>query len=163
MKIRTTLCGWAVCGLTLCGFTTAALSPMRANAGNDDPVRVVAALDTAYQQAVERNDWQSMDRILHPEFTLVLGNGTVITRAELIASARDKEVVYDKQQEVPGTQIVRVFGKDTATVTACLWIKYTRGSDHSMQDYKLWFTDTYVRTHDGWRYAFGQASLHMPL
>ena len=147
---------------TLFGLMIVALLLGPADAGTDDPARVVAALDTAYQQAVERNDWQAMDRILHPEFTLVLGNGTVITRAELIASARDKQVVYDKQEEMPGTQTVRVFGKDTATVTACLWIKYTRGSDHSLQDYKLWFTDTYVRTHDGWRYAFGQASLHLP-
>ncbi|MGH8236878.1 MAG: hypothetical protein ACREXP_07615 [Steroidobacteraceae bacterium] len=29
-------------------------------------------------------------------------------------------------------------------------------------EYKLWFTDTYVRTRDGWRYAFGQASLPLP-
>jgi ketosteroid isomerase-like protein len=145
-----------------CALTSAALLLARAFAGQDDPARVLAALDTAYQQAVERNDWQAMDRILHPDFTLVLGNGTVITRAELIASAHDRQVVYDKQEELPGTQTVRVFGKDTATVTACLWIKYTRGSDHSLQDYKLWFTDTYVRTHDGWRYAFGQASLHLP-
>jgi ketosteroid isomerase-like protein len=145
-----------------CALTSVALLLTRAFAGQDDPARVLAALDTAYQQAVERNDWQAMDRILHPDFTLVLGNGTVITRAELIASARDRQVVYDKQEELPGTQTVRVFGKDTATVTACLWIKYTRGSDHSLQDYKLWFTDTYVRTHDGWRYAFGQASLHLP-
>ena len=145
-----------------CALTSAALLLAPAFGGQDDPARVVSALDTAYQQAVERNDWQAMDRILHPDFTLVLGNGTVITRAELIASARDRQVVYDKQEELPGTQTVRVFGKDTATVTACLWIKYTRGSDHSLQDYKLWFTDTYVRTHDGWRYAFGQASLHLP-
>jgi len=26
-------------------------------------------------------------------------------------------------------------------------------------DYKLWFSDTYVRTPTGWRYVFGQASL----
>jgi len=148
--------------IAFCALTSVTLLLARALAGQDDPARVVAALDTAYQQSVERNDWQAMDRILHPDFTLVLGNGTVITRAELIASARDRQVVYDKQEELPGTQTVRVFGKDTATVTACLWIKYTRGSDHSLQDYKVWFTDTYVRTHDGWRYAFGQASLHLP-
>jgi hypothetical protein len=27
---------------------------------------------------------------------------------------------------------------------------------------KLWFSDTYVRTPGGWRYAFGQASLSLP-
>lgn len=29
--------------------------------------------------------------------------------------------------------------------------------DQSKIDFKLWFTDTYVRTKDGWKYAFGQA------
>jgi ketosteroid isomerase-like protein len=130
-------------------------------AGDADPRRAVADLDTAYQAAVERNDWQAMDRILHPDFTLVLGNGKVISRAELIASARDKEIVFEKQVEIPGSQTVRLYGKHTATVTALLWLKYT-GKDQAVRDYKLWFTDTYVLTGDGWRYAFGQASTHLP-
>jgi len=130
-------------------------------ARDTDPRREVADLDTAYQAAVARNDWQAMDRILHPDFTLVLGNGKVISRAELIASARDAEVTFEKQEEIPGSQTVRLFGKDTATVTACLWLRYTT-RDKTLRDYKLWFTDTYVRTTSGWRYAFGQASIQMP-
>ena len=124
--------------------------------------KAVAALDTEYQAAVERNDWRTMDRILHPDFTLVLGNGKVYSRAELIESARDRHIEYEKQVEMPDTQTVRVFGKDTATVTALLWLKGTRKSDASTFEYKLWFSDTYVRTKDGWRYAFGQASLRLP-
>ena len=128
----------------------------------DDPAKIVAALDTEYQAAVERNDWQTMDRILHPDFTLVLGNGKIYSRAELIDSARDKHIDFEKQVEMAGTQTVRTFGTDTATVTALLWLKGTRKSDASTFEYKLWFSDTYVRTRDGWRYAFGQASLRLP-
>jgi ketosteroid isomerase-like protein len=119
---------------------------------------IIAALDTEYQAAVERNDWQTMERILHPDFTLVLGSGTVISRAELVDSARKPQRTYDKQVEMPGTQTVRVYGKDTAVVTALLWLKGRTASDGSEFDYKLWFSDTYVRTKDGWKYAFGQAS-----
>ena len=137
-------------------------SSPRFAAAKDDPAAIVAALDTEYQAAVERNDWQTMDRILHPDFTLVLGNGKVYSRAELIESARDKHIEYEKQVEMPGTQTVRMFGKDTATVTALLWLKGTRKNDASTFEYKLWFSDTYVRTKDGWRYAFGQASLRLP-
>ena len=133
-----------------------------ASAAKEDPVAAVAALDTEYQAAVERNDWQAMDRILHSDFTLVLGNGDVYSRADLIASARDRHIEYEKQVEVPGTQAVRLFGNDTATVTALLWLKGTRKKDASTFEYKLWFSDTYVRTKDGWRYAFGQASLRLP-
>ena len=133
-----------------------------AAAATDEPAAIVAALDTEYQAAVERNDWRAMDRILHPDFTLVLGNGKVYSRAELIESARDRHIEYEKQVEMPDTQTVRLFGKDTATVTALLWLKGTRKKDASTFEYKLWFSDTYVRTKDGWRYAFGQASLRLP-
>jgi len=126
-----------------------------------DDAAAVAALDTEYQAAVERNDWQTMDRILHPDFVLMLGNGKSVSRSELIASARNKDVVYEKQVEDPGTQKVRLYGKDTATVTARLWLRYT-GADQAVHDYKVWFTDTYVLTPDGWQYAFGMASLHLP-
>ena len=133
-----------------------------AASATDEPAATVAALDTEYQAAVERNDWRTMDRILHPDFTLVLGNGKVYSRAELIESARDRHIEYEKQVEMPDTQTVRLFGKDTATVTALLWLKGTRKNDASTFEYKLWFSDTYVRTKDGWRYAFGQASLRLP-
>ena len=29
-------------------------------------------------------------------------------------------------------------------------------------DRRVWFSDTYVRTPDGWKYFFGQASLRLP-
>ena len=95
--------------------------PTAANAASD--AETVAALDTEYQAAVERNDWQTMDRIFHPDFTLVIGSGKSFTRAELIASAREAQNIYEKQVEMPGTQTVRIFGADTATVTALLWLK----------------------------------------
>jgi len=126
----------------------------------DDDAKTVAALDTEYQAAVERNDAATMERILHPDFVLVLGNGKAVSRTELIASARNKDVIYERQVEVPASQQVRLYGKDTATVTACLWIKYT-DAQKKLHDYKVWFSDTYVRTPDGWKYAFGMASLHI--
>ncbi|MEO8061722.1 MAG: nuclear transport factor 2 family protein [Pseudomonadota bacterium] len=129
--------------------------------GAADPARIVAALDTEYQAAVERNDWQVMDRILHSDFTLVLGNGTVVSRTDLIDAARKGNFTFDKQVEMPGTQTVRMYGGDTAMVTALLWLKGKR-ADAGTFDYKLWFTDTYVRTAKGWRYAFGQASMRLP-
>jgi ketosteroid isomerase-like protein len=121
--------------------------------------RTVAALDTEYQAAVERNDAETMARILHDDFILVLGDGKTYTRDDLLASAREKHVVYEHQVEDPGTQTVRVWG-DTAVITARLWLKGTQQG--KAIDRRLWFSDTYVRTPDGWRYAFGQASLQLP-
>ncbi len=120
----------------------------------------VAALDTEYQAAVERNDADAMARILHPEMILVIGRGAVFTREDLLRSAREEEFVYEHQVEEEGTQVVRLYGEDTAIVTALLWLKGTGPTGPF--DRRLWFSDTYVRTPEGWRYAFGQASINLP-
>jgi Domain of unknown function (DUF4440) len=80
-------------------------------------------------------------------------------RAELLQEARDKTHVYERQEEDPGTQTVRVWG-DTAIVTARLWVKGVNGGKPF--DRHLWFSDVYVRAPTGWHYVFGQASLHLP-
>ena len=120
----------------------------------------VAALDTQYQAAVERNDPDTMGRILAEDFVLVTGLGKTYDRNDLLEQARSKEVTYERQEEVDGTQTVRVYG-DTAIVTALLWVKGTQAGSEPF-DYKLWFSDTYVRTPQGWRYAFGQAAQRIP-
>jgi ketosteroid isomerase-like protein len=129
------------------------------NASSEENAKIVAALDTKYQAAVKANDAATMDQILADDFVLVNGRGKVSSKADLIESARKKEITYERQDEEPGTQKVRVWG-DTAVATALLWIKALQGGKPI--DYKLWFSDTYVRTPTGWRYLFGQASLPLP-
>ena len=129
------------------------------NASPEEDAKTVAALDTKYQAAVKANDATTMDQILADDFVLVTGRGKVFSKANLIDSARKKEVIYERQDEEPGSQKVRVWG-DTAVVTALLWIKSVQ--EDKPADYKLWFSDTYVRTPTGWRYVFGQASLPLP-
>lgn len=124
-----------------------------------DDAKAVAALDTEYQAAVERNDAETMARILADDFVLVIGRGTVYTKADLLKSARDKEAIYERQVEIESSQKVRVWG-DTAVVTAKLWLKGTQGGEAF--DRKLWFSDTYVRMKDGWKYVFGQSSIALP-
>jgi len=118
---------------------------------------IVAALDARYQEAVKNNDVAIMDRILADDFALVTGNGRVYTKADLLKEASEKTVIYERQED--SNQTVRVWG-DTAVITALLWAK---GSDHGEPfDYKVWFSDTYVRTSRGWRYVFGQSSVRLP-
>ncbi|MEZ5499125.1 MAG: nuclear transport factor 2 family protein [Steroidobacteraceae bacterium] len=134
-------------------FVNAAMS-------SDADRQTVSALDTAYQAAVERGDVAVMGSILHAGMILVLGDGSVHTRADLLESARSSQVVFEHQKEDPGTQTVRMYGRDTAIVTARLCLKgRRRGRPFESH---LWFSDTYVRTDQGWRYAFGQASIALP-
>lgn len=131
-----------------------------AHASPDDDRRIVAELDTAYQAAVERNDAETMGRILHDDMILVVGRGTVYTREDLLRSARDADLVYQHQVEDEGTQVVRLYGEHTAVVTARLWLKGASKEGEAF-DRRLWFSDTYVRTPAGWRYAFGQSSISL--
>jgi len=124
-------------------------------AGEAEDKQAVADLDTRYQAAVKANDWATMDKILDDRFVLVVGSGKTFNKKDLVDSAKNKAIAYAHQEEEPGSQTVRVFG-DTAVVTAQLWIAYT--ADGKPVERKIWFSDTYVRTPTGWRYAFGQAS-----
>ena len=129
-----------------------------ATVSTKDDKAIMAALDYEYQAAVKANDVATMDRILADDFVLVTGRGTTFTKADLLKEARDKKMVYERQEELQ--QMVRLWG-DAAVVTALLWAKGT--NDGERFDYKLWFSDTYVRTPAGWRYVFGQASLPLPV
>jgi ketosteroid isomerase-like protein len=116
------------------------------NASSEKDAKTVAALDTKYQAAVKSDDAATMDQILADDFVLVTGRGKVSNKSDLVESARKKEVTYERQDEEPGTQKVRVWG-DTAVVTALLWIKAEQGGKPA--DYKLWFSDTYVQHFSG--------------
>ena len=98
-----------------------------------------------------------MDRILADDFVLVTGKGKLFTKADLLNEARSGKTVYEKQED--SSQKVRVWS-DTAVVTALLREKGTE--DGKPFEYRLWFSDTYVRTPKGWRYVFGQASIPLP-
>jgi ketosteroid isomerase-like protein len=131
--------------------------PIMVVASPADDEKTVATLDTQYQAAVEKNDADTMDRILADDFVLVTGLGKTYTKTDLLKSARSKGTVYEHQED--SSQKVRAWG-DTAVVTALLWLEGTE--DGKPFDYKLWFSDTHARTPIGWRYVFGQASTRLP-
>jgi ketosteroid isomerase-like protein len=142
------------------GLLASALVCTGANASATDARQIVAKLDAEFQAAVKVNDATIMERILHEDMVLVHGDGTIDTRTQLLEEARNKSIVYERQDEDPGSQTVRAWG-DTAVVTARLWVKGVRQGGTAF-DRRVWFSDIYIRTSKGWRYVFGQVSLHMP-
>jgi uncharacterized protein (TIGR02246 family) len=138
----------------------AAMAAGAAAASPADDERAVAQLDRDYQLAVKTHDLAAIKRIHADDMILVTGRGKVFRGADLEENARKAAIKYEQQDEIEGTQKVRVWG-DTAVVTALLWIKGT-DPERGAFDYKLWFSDTYVRINGKWRYAFGQASIPLP-
>lgn len=123
---------------------------------NDE--EIVKELDRKYQLAVKENDHKTMDEILSDEFVLITGMGKVYTKDDLLSEAKNGTVKYDIQEDVD--QSVRIMN-DTAVITAKL--KASGVEDGSSFSYQLWFSDTYVRTPEGWKYFIGQASTRIPL
>jgi ketosteroid isomerase-like protein len=119
-----------------------------------DDKKAIAALDSQYQFAVKENEVATMDRILADDFILVTGSGKTYSKSDLLAEARSGRVQYERQDDTD--QTVRIWG-DTAVITALLTEK---GTDNGRPfDKTVWFSDTYRRTPEGWRYVFGQSSL----
>jgi ketosteroid isomerase-like protein len=127
-------------------------------ASDQEDMRVVAGLDRQFQLAVKRNDAESMAKIMHDQMVLILSDGRVNTREEQLEESRSKVLSYEIQDEDPGTQTVRIYG-DTAVVTALLHIKGTKTGVPFERH--LWFSDTYVRTPQGWRYFVGQVGRNL--
>ena len=119
--------------------------------------QMVGALDTVYRAALKANDIAIIDQILADDFVLVSDRGASLTKADLINEAREKRTIYEDEGVEEGTQKVRVW-RDTAVVTELLRIKGTR----DQPPFKVWFSETYVRTPTGWRCVFGQASIPFP-
>jgi len=130
--------------------------PLGATAATADVAAQVAQLDIDYQAAVKRNDEAGMARILAEDFVLVSGGGLTFTREQLLAEARGRTITYEEQDVVPGTRTVRVFGEHTAVVTALLALKGVEQKTGRVHHRKLWFSDVYIRTDAGWKYALGQ-------
>lgn len=150
------LVSWAIVFAWCTGERSAVLAQIGMPNAQED-ARAVALLDTEYQTAVKNNNVEVMSRILADDFILVTGSGKVFTKADLLEEARSGRYVWEHQEDT--MQTVRVWG-NTAVVTAKLWEKGTR--DGESFDKTLWFSDTYVRTPTGWKYAFGQSSLPLP-
>src|SRR6266536_968326 len=112
---RLSVCAKLILMITVLSLATTS----KLNASPEDDAKAVAALDTKYQAAVKANDATTMNQILADDFVLVTGRGSVFSKADLLDSARKKEATYERQDEEPGTQKVRVWGY-TAVVTALL-------------------------------------------
>ena len=139
--------------LFIAPLALAATASMLFAQSQDDDRTTVSDLDARYQQAVKQNDFSTMDKILADDFILVTSSGKRFTKAELLEEAKSGRIVYEHQEDTDKS--VQAWG-DTAVVTARLWEK---GTDNGKPfDYKLWFSDVYLRTPAGWRYAFAQSA-----
>lgn len=75
----------------------------------------------------------------------------------MLEQARAGRTVHERQDA--SERSVRVWG-DACVVTVRLCLKGR--TDGAPFECRLWYSDTYARTPQGWRYVLGQASLRRP-
>ena len=127
-------------------------------ASGDDDAKTVAALDLQYQAAVKANDAATIKRLLADDMVLVTGKGSVFKKADFVREAEKKELIYERQDI--SDQVVRVYG-DTAVTTALLSVK-GRDAKGDVTEYRVWYSDTYVKRNGVWQYVFGQSTGRLP-
>jgi ketosteroid isomerase-like protein len=118
-----------------------------------DDVAVLTELDRAMQQAVVDRDPVAFGAFLTDDYILVVSNSRLVRKPEVVADIDSP----DGRMDVNASTIVdvRVHG-DTALVIADLH-QVGRHGDAPF-DYRVRYTDTWVRTAAGWKCISGHAT-----
>jgi len=139
-------------GIALPLLLSAALFAQAPAFASDDDVRQILQAERATCAAFEREDAQWLARHLHPTFTLTSSTGKVTTREDEVADL-ESGTKYDVFRNRDAK--VRVYG-DAAVVTGITEVGGS--SDGEPYALEFQFTDTYVRTPEGWSMVASHAS-----
>lgn len=147
MKLRIA----AVC--VLCLVSLVFLSPGRPQTKSDEEGRILA-LETAWNHAEQAKDVAALDQLLAPELVYIDYDGSLMNKAEFLASAKSanlspEQIVNEKQSAI-------VFG-DCAVVTGIYREKgVNKGKPYTRRGR---FTDTWVKIEGTWRCVASQSTL----
>jgi Domain of unknown function (DUF4440) len=124
-------------------------------ASNTDIAKVMITNNELLQRATREYDTATVGKLITSDFTLITSSGRVMNAQELLADVGDKSVTWlaNDTEDIH----VRVYNDDCAIVTAVLHQRYEYQG--KMNDYRVRFTDTWVKIVGEWRYAAGHASL----
>ena len=120
----------------------------------DDIVKTVTEKNVVLQRASMTYDTATIRRLITPDFTLITSSGRVLNAEDLVNDVGDKSVKWFNNDS--DDVRVRAYGDDCAIVTAILRQRFEYQG--KIVDYRVRFTDTWVKIDGEWRYAAGHAS-----
>ena len=147
MKLR------VAAGVFISLLALALLSQGRSQSASEDEGRILA-LETAWNHAEQAKDVGALDQLLAPELVYIDYDGSLMNKAEFLASVKSEGL--SPAQIVNETQTAKVFG-DCAIVTGIYREKGTNNGKPYTRRGR--FTDTWVRTNNTWRCAASQSTL----
>jgi len=112
------------------------------------------ALETAWNHAEETKDVAALDLLLHPTLVYVDYDGTVMTKAEFLVSAKAPEL--HPAQIINDSQAANVYG-DAAVVTGTYHEKGVQHGKPYMRRGR--FTDTWIKQNGTWQCVASQSTL----
>ncbi len=131
----------------------ASVSSFAQNSASDEGGRVLG-LETAWNHAVESKDTKAMDMLLASTFIAVEIDGSLSSKSEFLASIKDPS--YQPSQAVNEKMDVQVYG-NAAVVVGIFRIKGTdKGKPYVHRER---FTDTWIKSGQGWQCVASQATL----
>jgi ketosteroid isomerase-like protein len=124
----------------------------------DETAAEVLATERAWTEAHLRGDVATIARLMAPDYTKIQPDGSVVRRAEALASFVPEERAWEVAE---GDEYdVRVYG-DTALVIG-RWT--ARGINHGVRfDYRARFLSVYVRREGAWQMVAEQSTEIPPL
>ena len=116
----------------------------------DDPVQAVQKLERAWLDAYEQLDEKAMDAIVADDFTITFPNGSMQTKAQIMASLKrprssDRPTMKFHTEEVQG----RAYG-DTVILSGRVVTEYQRDGQTTSKEEQR-YTDTYVKLKGRWQ------------
>jgi len=127
--------------------------PARAQAAPDAVRAELLALEARWDSAVVRKDLATLERIIAPSFVYIGADGSVSSRAEMLAGLRAPELEIDPF-ETRDVQ-VRLYG-ETAILTG--WFEQTGRVGGRPYRVRSRYTDVYVREAGRWVAVSAHAS-----
>lgn len=136
-------------------FVFVSVAMMAATLPAGDIAKTIVEKNLVLQHANRTYDTATIRGLISDDFTLIVSSGRLLTGEDFLADAGDRSVKWlnNDSEDVN----VRVYNDDCAVVTAILHQRYEYKG--KMNDYRVRFTDTWVKLGGSWRYVAGHASL----
>lgn len=140
--------------LALLLFLLTAISSPQTAAPSDAEQSKILALENAWNQAEEHKDVHALETLLHPDLVYVDYDGSIMTKAQFIASV--KAPALHPEQIVNESMTAHVFG-DSAIVTGIYREKGVNNGKPYLHRGR--FTDTWVYQNGVWSCVVSQSTL----
>jgi uncharacterized protein (TIGR02246 family) len=127
----------------------------------DDAAQAVQKMERAWLDAYERHDVKAMDAIVAEDFTITFPNGSMQTKAQIIASLKNAGQPGRPTSKFHTEDVrARVYG-DTVILVGRVVTEYQRDGQTLSKEQQR-YTDTYVRRDGRWQVVASHLSNDTP-